>query len=145
MRRTRAGAERTKLTLRADWLPEQTDEGIEAEGRRRAGVIASAVRTLPTVTTEIFIPPIANHVPHLMIRYDQSRIAIKPIDVAAALRKGNPSIELNPATGHERGAAGLVSDENTIVIGPWMMNPGEDVIVGRRLREVLHAALQSQA
>jgi L-seryl-tRNA(Ser) seleniumtransferase len=128
-----------------DWLLDQTDEGIEAEGRRRAGVIAAAVRTLPTVTTEIFIPPIANHVPHLMIRYDQNRIAIKPIDVAAALRTGKPSIELNPATGHERGAAGLVSDEHTIVIGPWMMNPGEDAIVGRRLREVLHAALQSQA
>lgn len=128
-----------------DWLLDQTDEGIEAEGRRRAEVIAAALRTLPTVTTEILIPPIANHVPHLMIRYDQTRIAIKPVDVAAALRTGKPSIELNPATGHERGAAGLVSDENTIVVGPWMMNPGEDVIVGRRLREVLRAALQPQA
>jgi L-seryl-tRNA(Ser) seleniumtransferase len=128
-----------------DWLLDQTDEGVEAEGRRRAGVIAAALRTLPTVTTEVLIPPIANHVPHLMIRYDQTRIAIKPIDVAAALRSGKPSIELNPATGHERGAAGLVSDENTIVVGLWMMNPGEDAIVGRRLREVLHAALRPQA
>ncbi len=128
-----------------DVFLDQTDEGIEAEGRRRAAVITAALRSLPTVTTEIFIPPIANRVPHLMIRYDQSRIAIKPVDVADAMRKGTPSIELNPATGHERGAAGLVSDANTIVIGPWMMNPGEDAIVGRRLHEVLKAALQPQA
>ncbi len=128
-----------------DWFLDQTDEGLEAEGRRRSAVIAAALRSLPTVTTEIFIPPIANRVPHLMIRYDQTRIAIKPVNVADALRKGTPSIELNPGTGHERGAAGLISDANTIVIGPWMMNPGEDAIVGRRLHEVLKAALQPQA
>jgi L-seryl-tRNA(Ser) seleniumtransferase len=128
-----------------DWFLDQTDEGLEAEARRRATVIANAVKSLPTVTTEILIPPVANHIPHLMIRYDQDRIAIKPIDVADALRKGNPSIEVNPATGHDRGAAGLTSDANTIVIGPWMMNPGEDVIVGQRLREVLKGALKTGA
>jgi L-seryl-tRNA(Ser) seleniumtransferase len=128
-----------------DWFLDQTDEGIDAEGRRRGAVIAAALRSLPTVTTEILVPPVANHVPHLMIRYDQNRIAIKPIDVADALRKGDPSIELNPATGHDRGAAGLVSDANTIVIGLWMMNPGEDAIVARRLHDVLHAALRPQA
>jgi L-seryl-tRNA(Ser) seleniumtransferase len=128
-----------------DWLLDQSDDKLEAEARRRAEVIAAAVRTLPTVTTEIVVPPIANHIPHLLIRYDQTRIAIKPIDVAAELRKGQPSIEVNPATGHDRGAAGLVSDANTIVIGPWMMNPGEDAIVGKRLHQVLRGALQPQA
>jgi L-seryl-tRNA(Ser) seleniumtransferase len=128
-----------------DWFLDQSDEGFDAEGRRRAAVIAAALKSLPTVTTEIFIPAVANHVPHLMIRYDQTRIAIKPVDVADALRKGQPSIELNPGTGHDRGAPGLVSDANTIVIGPWMMNPGEDAIVGRRLHEVLKGALQPQA
>jgi L-seryl-tRNA(Ser) seleniumtransferase len=99
------------------------------------------LRGVPTVTTEIFTPPIANHVPHLMIRYDQQRIGITPIEVAAALSQGSPSIELNPGTGHALGAAGLHSDEHTIVVGPWMMRPGEDVIVGRRLHEVLTSAI----
>lgn len=125
-----------------DWLLAQTDEKIEAEGRRRAERIASQLRDLPTLTTEIFVPPVANHVPHLMIRYDQARIGIAPADVAIALREGHPSIELNPATGHASGAAGLHSDEKTIVVGPWMMKPGDDVVVGRRLREVLHGALR---
>ncbi|MEP7347245.1 MAG: aminotransferase class V-fold PLP-dependent enzyme [Gemmatimonadaceae bacterium] len=133
------------MVAAVDWLLAQTDEKIEAEGRRRADRIIAQLRDLPTLTTEILVPPVANHVPHLMIRYDQQRIAIKPIDVALALRQGQPSIELNPATGHASGAAGLHSDENTIVIGPWMMKPGDDLIVGRRLREVLTAALRRNA
>ena len=125
-----------------DWLLERTDEAIEREARRRAEHIVAHLRDLPTLTTELFVPPVANHVPHLMIRYDQQRIAITPADVAIALREGQPSIELNPATGHPSGAAGLHSDENTIVVGPWMMKPGDDVVVGRRLREVLSGALR---
>jgi L-seryl-tRNA(Ser) seleniumtransferase len=131
------------MVAAVDWLLTQTDEGIEAESRRRADRIVLQLKGLPTLTSEIFVPPVANHVPHLMIRYDQSRIGIKPIDVAKALREGTPSIELNPATGRTSGAAGLQSDENTIVIGPWMMKPGDDVVVGRRLREVLRGALRS--
>jgi len=128
-----------------DWFLAQTDEKIEADARHRCERIIAQLRDLPTLTTEILIPPVANHIPHLMIRYDQQRIGIKPIDVAAALRDGKPSIELNPATGHASGAAGLHSDENTIVVGPWMMSPGDDLVVGRRLREVLRGALRKNA
>lgn len=124
-----------------DWLLAQTDEGIEADARSRCDRIAAALHGIPTLTTEIVVPPVANHVPHLMIRYDQSRVPITPMDVAAALAKGTPAIELNPGTGHASGAAGLHSDVNTIVVGPWMMRPGEDAIVGRRLREVLDTAI----
>ncbi|MEP6691946.1 MAG: aminotransferase class V-fold PLP-dependent enzyme [Gemmatimonadaceae bacterium] len=133
------------MVAAVDWLLAQSDASIDAESRRRAARIVAALRDLPTVRTEILVPAIANHVPHLMIRYDQRRIAITPLDVAAALRNGTPSIELNPATGHASGAAGLHSDENTIVVGPWMMKPGEDAIVGRRLRDVLRAALRPDA
>ena len=125
-----------------DWLLANTDEKIEAEGRKRAARIAAQLHGVPTLTTEIFVPPVANRVPHLMIRYDQRRDAITPLQVADSLRAGKPSIELNPATGHASGAAGLHSDENTIVVGPWMMKPGEDLVVGRRLREALQGAVR---
>jgi L-seryl-tRNA(Ser) seleniumtransferase len=128
-----------------DWLLDQTDDEIETEARHRAERIAAAVHDLPTLTTEIFVPAVANHVPHLMIRYDQQHIGITPTDVAVALRQGTPSIELNPGTGQPSGASGLHSDANTIVVGPWMMQPGEDAIVGRRLREVLSAAVRAQS
>jgi L-seryl-tRNA(Ser) seleniumtransferase len=129
------------MVAAVDWFLAQSDEQIESSARQRAERIARALKDLPTVTTEIVVPPVANHVPHLLIKYDQQRIAITPLDVAAALRNGKPSIEVNPGTGHESGAAGLKSDANTIVIGPWMMKPGEDEIVGQRLHAVLHAAI----
>ena len=57
------------------------------------------------------------------------------------LRKGTPSIELNPSTGSRTGAsAGIPADANTIVVGVWMFKPGEEMIVARRLREVLEKA-----
>jgi L-seryl-tRNA(Ser) seleniumtransferase len=93
------------------------------------------------VKTDIAIPEVANHVPHLLIKYDQQKLKISPREVMAELRKGSPSIELNPSTGSTRGAsAGLPAGADTIVVGVWMLQPGEEMIVARRLREVLSKA-----
>ena len=59
--------------------------------------------------------------------FDQQRVKIAPVDVAKELRKGTPSIELNPGTGQKR-SGGLPTDENTIVVGVWMLQPGEELI-----------------
>jgi hypothetical protein len=56
------------------------------------------------------------------------------------MHAGTPSIELNPATGSTEGSAGIPNDANKIAVGVWMLEPGEDVIVARRLREVLTKA-----
>jgi len=129
------------MVAAVDWFLEQTGEGLDAEFRRRAERVAVELKGVPSLTSEINVPPVANHVPHLMIHYDQQRLKIKPAEVAQKLRDGTPSIELNPATGRSSGAAGLHSDENTIVVGVWMLQPGEDRIVGRRLKEVLTSAM----
>ena len=90
------------------------------------------------------MPPVANHVPHLLLRYDQERIRITPREVLAEMRKGNPCIELNPSTGSTRGAsAGIQADGKTIVVGVWMLLPGEEMIVARRLQEVLSKAAKA--
>src|ERR1039457_7306620 len=52
------------------------------------------------------------------------------------LRRGTPSIELNPSTGRTTGAsAGIPANVNTIVVGVWMLQPGEEMIVARRDRK----------
>ena len=67
--------------------------------------------------------------------------SVRLVDVMLDLRKGKPSIELNPSTGSTRGAsAGIPADPNMIVVGVWMLEPGEDLIVARRLHEVLSKA-----
>ena len=132
------------MVAAVDWFRSQTDEGMEAEFRKRAERIAAQLKTVPTLTSEIVVPPVANHVPHLLLRYDQERIRITPREVLAEMRKGNPCIELNPSTGSTRGAsAGIPADGKTIVVGVWMLLPGEEMIVARRLQEVLSKAAKA--
>jgi uncharacterized pyridoxal phosphate-dependent enzyme len=131
------------LVAAVDWFLSQDDAAMEKEYRGRAKRIAGRVRDLPTVQTQIFIPPIANHVPHLLITYDQSRIKIAGAEVMDAMRKGTPPIELNPSTGGLPASAGLPGGPNVIIVGVWMLQPEEDIVVGQRLREVLQKAISS--
>jgi L-seryl-tRNA(Ser) seleniumtransferase len=100
------------------------DHAREArEFERRAEVIRAGATAVPGVKAEVFLPEIANHVPHV-------RISWAGVDEAAAtaavkaMRDGEPSI-------------GIRSEKDTLVVGVWMMEPGEDRIVARRLRQVL--------
>jgi len=131
------------LVAAVDWFLSQDDAALATEFRKRAELIATRVKTIPTIDTKIFIPPVANHVPHLLITYDQNRIAISATDVAQKLRQGSPRIELNPGTGGAPASAGLPGGANTIIVGVWMLQPGEDAIVAERLHQVLQAALKS--
>ncbi len=134
------------MVAAVDWFLSQSDEGMEAEFRKRAERIAAQLKGIPSLASSIVIPATAaNAIPHLLLKYDQSRIKISPQDVAKELRAGTPSIELNPATGHKQPYAGLPTDENTIVVGVWMLEPGEDLTVARRLREVLEKSARGAA
>ncbi|MGH9627925.1 MAG: aminotransferase class V-fold PLP-dependent enzyme [Bryobacteraceae bacterium] len=102
----------------------------KAEGReweRRVNLIADSVQSVKSVETEVWIPEIANHVPHLRIKWDQSRLPITIEDVVRKLREGEPSIEVVPG-------------REVLTIGVWMLQPGEAEIVAKRLREVLKSA-----
>src|SRR5438874_8759382 len=130
------------LVAAVDWFLSQDDAAMEAECRKRAERIAEELKKIPTVQTQIFIPAVAaNHVPHLLITYDQNRVKITGAEVMQKMREGKPRIELNPSTGGAPASAGLPGGANTIVVGVWMMQPDEDLIVARRLREVLKGAM----
>jgi L-seryl-tRNA(Ser) seleniumtransferase len=91
---------------------------------KRADTIQKSATEVPGVKAEIFVPEIANHVPHVRISWDAAAKGMTAADVVKALRDGEPSI-------------GARSERDTIVIGVWMMRPGDDKIVARRLRQVL--------
>jgi L-seryl-tRNA(Ser) seleniumtransferase len=80
------------------------------------------------VTSETFVPEIANHVPHMRIRWDRAKISLSGREIMNRLRDGQPSIEACPLT-----------DEESLVIGVWMMQPGDAQVVARRVREILRA------
>ena len=116
---------------------------MEAAFRKRAERIAQYLKGIPTVETRIFNPSVANRVPHLLITYDHDRIKITGQEVMDKTRQGKRRIELNPATGGGPASAGLPGGSNTIVVGVWMMQPGEDLVVARRLHEVLLEAMRA--
>jgi L-seryl-tRNA(Ser) seleniumtransferase len=128
------------LVAAVDWFLSQDDEALQAEFRKRAERIADHLEGIPTVETRSFVPPVANHVPHLLITFDQKRIKITGKEVVEKMRRGKPRIELHPSTGGGPAMEGLPSGENTIVVGVWMLQPNEDLIVARRLRDVLRGA-----
>jgi L-seryl-tRNA(Ser) seleniumtransferase len=131
------------MVAAVDWLLSQTDEGMEREFRGRAKRIADYLSGVPTLTAQIYVPEVANHVPTLLLRYDQEKVKIAPLEVADMCRHSSPSIELHPATGSPE--PGLPSDANTIVVGVWMLQPGQDLIVAKRLRQILMKAAGTQA
>jgi len=131
------------LVAAVDWLLSQDEQAMQTEFQKRAERIADHLQGIPTVETRIFLPPVANHVPHLLITYDLNRITITGLKVMEKLRQGKLRIELHPATGGGPASAGLPSGDNTIVVGVWMLQPKEDLIVGRRLREVLREAMRA--
>ena len=131
------------MVAAVDWFLSQEDATMEAEFRKRAERIAEQVKKVSTVETKVFIPPVANHVPHLLVTYDPARVRTTGLEVMKKMREGSPRIELNPGTGGGPASAGLPGGENTIIVGVWMLQPGEDLIVGRRLREVLQNASRS--
>jgi len=131
------------MVAAVDWFLSQDDAAMEAEFRKRADRIAEQVKKVPTVETTVFIPAVANHVPHLLVTYDPARVRTTGLEVMQKMREGKPRIELNPGSGGGPASAGLPGGVNTIIVGVWMLQPGEDSIVGRRLREVLQNATHS--
>jgi D-glucosaminate-6-phosphate ammonia-lyase len=107
-----------ELYLAKDHAAEQREFAARAE------VIRNSAATVPGVKAETFVPDVANHVPHVRISWDAAAKKITAPDVVNSLRAGEPSI-------------GTRSEGDALVIGIWMMRPGEEKIVARRLREVL--------
>lgn len=130
------------LVAAVDWFMDQDESAMREDFQKRAELIAAAVEKVPSVETKIFVPPVANNVPHLLITYDPKRVRISAKDVKTQLLHGTPSIALNPATGGNAGELmeGLPAGDNVIVVGVWMLLPGEDAKVARRLHEVLAKA-----
>ena len=120
------------MVAAVDWFLSQDEEAMMAEFQKRAERIAAQVNGIPTVQTKIFVPPVANHVPHLRVDFDQTRIGMTGRQIMDKMRQGSPRIELNPAVGPD-----------FVTVGVWMLKPDEDLIVARRLREVLGSAIQS--
>jgi len=108
---------------------EQDHDAAWKEWEGRCARIAEAAKAVGGVESEVFVPEIANAVPHLRLTWDYDAKGLRPEEAAQRLRDGEPSIAVRP--GAERA--------NALEIGVWMMDDGDDEVVARRVAEVLSA------
>ena len=103
------------------------------EWTRRCRRIEQAVGGLRGVATEVFVPEIANAVPHLRIRWDYAETGLDAKQAAERLRAGEPSIEVRPGF------------EDGLEVAVWMLDPGDERVVGRMIHKVLAEAIRRAA
>lgn len=125
------------MVAAVDWLLTQTDEGMEKESRDRMAMIISMIKDIPSVETSIMVPELANHVPHLMINFDPNVIGASARELQVRLRMATPCIVLNPHTASTKPSQGVPAQPNALVVTTFLLNPGEESIVGRQIRRVL--------
>jgi seryl-tRNA(Sec) selenium transferase len=101
------------------------------EWERRVGEIEKSLAGIPTVTTQRVVPPIANHVPHLLVFWDESRLRINRDQVTKEMAEGDLSIALGRVSG---------TGDRGLLISVFQLKPGEDQVVARRLCEILREA-----
>ena len=101
-------------------------EALSKEWQARLEGISREITKVPGVTTSFFVPDIANHVPHMSITWDASRISVTPQQASKLLRNSKPSIVI----GGGEGRPGLA-------MCSFMLQSGEDKIVAEQLSRVL--------
>jgi L-seryl-tRNA(Ser) seleniumtransferase len=111
----------------------RTDHQAEwREWERRLGVIEQALRDVPTLRCERLVPPIANHVPHLLIVWDEERLKVSRQRLTKELAAGDPPIRIGRVSG--------TGDEG-VLISVFMLQEGEDRVVADRLRAILRGGV----
>lgn len=121
---------------------------LDREWRNRVERIAKLVETVPGVTTEIAIPKASNSYPTLTVRWDEEKFGMTVAQCAQKMRDGNPRIEL--MTNMNASLVPAVRKvqaprPNLLQVVSMTLQPGEDLIVGNRLRQVLEKARKGSA
>src|SRR5215471_16339466 len=101
-------------------------EALDKEWQRRLEYISTQITKIPTVTTSYPPMEIANHVPHMQIKWEEKRIPLTPREAGKALRDGKPSIVLD--TG-DRG--------DVLSMNSFMLQPGEEKVIATELAKLL--------
>ncbi|MEO6288438.1 MAG: selenocysteine synthase [Ginsengibacter sp.] len=96
----------------------------------RVELIANTVKKVDGVTVSVTVPPIANHSPKVNIAWDKNKIKLTRKDLGDRLRDGSPSIEV----------ISWGDEDSSIDITVFMLKPGQEKIVAKRIQEELSKA-----
>jgi L-seryl-tRNA(Ser) seleniumtransferase len=110
--------------------------------------VAKLVETVPGVTTEIHTPVGSNSYPTLTINWDETAFGLTVAQCVDELREGEPCIEMLSTLGNRsllpqlrKSTANVV---NKLQVVSMTLQPGEELIVGNRVRQVLNKARKTK-
>jgi uncharacterized pyridoxal phosphate-dependent enzyme len=143
------------LTAVETWLKIDSKK-LYADWNARVDRIGKLVETVPGVKTEIFIPDDGNRYPTLKVSWDRQAWGFTITDCVQKLRQGDPVIEVlgadNPSLvpavreGIQKPNTKERKEEvDHIELVSMTIQPGEEMIVGQRLRAILGAARKGKS
>ena len=142
------------LTAVETWLRIDSKK-LYSEWNTRMDRIARLVETVPGVKTEIYVPDGGNRYPTLKISWDQQAWGFTIGDCVKKLREGDPVIEVlgadNPSLvsavreGVPKPDKKEIKEQGHIELVSMTIQPGEEMIVGQRLRAILGSARKGNA
>ena len=142
------------LTALETWL-RLDDKKLYRVWNERVDRIRKLVDTVPDVVTDVYIPDDGNRYPTLKISWDQKAWGFTISDCVQALRDGDPVIEVlgadNPSLvkavreGNPNPTSKERKEPNHIELVSMTIQPGEEIVVGQRLRSILGAAQKAKA
>jgi len=142
------------LTALEVWLKVDPKK-LYDEWNARIDRIRKLVETVPGVKTDTFIPEDGNRYPTLKVSWDQQAWGFSITDCVQELRASDPVIEVlgpdNPSLvkavreGNPNPTAKERKQPDHIELISMTIQPGEEIIVGQRLRTVLRAAQKKSA
>jgi L-seryl-tRNA(Ser) seleniumtransferase len=142
------------LTALETWL--KTDEKkLYAEWNSRIDRIRKLVETVPGVKTDVYVPADGNRYPTLKVSWDQDAWKFSITDCVQQLRDSDPVIEVlgpdNPSLvtavreGNPKPTRKERKAPDHIELISMTIKPGEELIVGQRLRTILRNAQQGKS
>jgi L-seryl-tRNA(Ser) seleniumtransferase len=122
---------------------------LNKEWQARVERVAKLAETVPGVTTSIEIPVGSNSYPTLTVNWDEAAFGMTVAQCVEELAAGTPRIEALSTLGNRsllpplrKPTANIV---NKLQVVSMTLQPGEDLIVGNRLRQVLSKARRTKA
>ena len=91
---------------------------LEARAERVMGVLGGVAG----LSCETHVPEIANHVPHVVVHWNEGDLGVTSENAVAKLLEGDPPVAVS-RTG-----------EGQLRISTWMLRPSQDAVVAERVR-----------
>ena len=144
------------LTAIETWLKLDSKK-LYDEWNARVDRIAKLAETVSGVKTQVYIPDDGNRYPTLRVSWDEQAWGFSVSECVKQLHDGDPVIEVlsidNPSmvsavqegTDKPKPNPKELKEQNHLEIVSMTIQPGEEMIVGKRLREILAAARKGKA